>query len=166
MEPAECRIAFGSDHRGVFLRESVAKLLRIIGCRVVDLGPRSRRSFDYPEIAAAIGRRVSRGEADRGILLGATGMEMAMVANKFPGVRAALCVDELSAEIARRHLDANVLCLSSDLLGEPDIERIVLVWLSAPFDGGRHARRLGEIAAVEQEILAVHGERQPVSPHP
>ena len=105
---------------------------------------------DYPDIAAQVAGKVSRGEADRGMLMGGTGLGMCIAANKFPGVRAATCHDDLTTEISRRHNDLNVLCMSADMLGERLIERMVEILLTAPFDGGRHARRVEKIAAFER----------------
>ena len=96
---------------------------------------------------------MSLGEAERGILVGGMGFGMAIVANKFPGVRAVLCHDEIVAEISRRHCDCNVLCLSSDLTADEMLRRIVKTWLTAPFEGGRHARRLERIARLEDENM-------------
>ena len=89
-------------------------------------------------------------EVDRGMLVCGTGIGMAITANKFPGVRATTCHDEVTAEMCRRHNDVNVLCLSGDMLGERQIDRLVEIWLTTPFDGGRHARRLEKIAGVER----------------
>ena len=100
---------------------------------------------------------MSRGEVDRCILVCGTGLGMCIAANKLPGVRAAPCHDDLTAEISRRHNDLNVLCLSADMLGERLIDRMVELWLTTPFDGGRHARRLDKIAAMERESLCGKG---------
>jgi ribose 5-phosphate isomerase B len=143
------RVAIGSDHRGVTMRVRVAALLSRLGQEVVDVGCSETGSVDYPDIAAAVAQRVSRGDADRGILICGTGLGMSIVANKFPGVRAAPCHDDLTAEISRRHNDLNVLCLSADFLGERLVERIIEIWLATEFEGGRHARRLTKIAALE-----------------
>ena len=95
-------------------------------------------------------RKVSSGEVDRGILLCGSGIGMCIAANKIPGVRAAPCHDDLSAEMSRRHNDLNVLCLSADMLGERLIDRLVEVWLNTPFEGGRHSRRIEKINELEQ----------------
>ena len=105
--------------------------------------------MDYPDIAAAVARRVSAGEVDRGILICGTGLGMCIAANKFPGVRAAPCHDDLTAEMSRRHNDLNVLCLSGDILGERLVDRLVAIWLSTEFEGGRHARRVQKISELE-----------------
>jgi len=146
-------IAVGSDHRGYAIRAKVIDLLKRLGHEVVDVGTDSGEPVDYPDIAAMVARKVSRQEVERGILVCGTGLGMCIAANKFAGVRAAPCHDDLTAEMSRRHNDLNVLCLSADLLGERLIDRMVERWLSTPFEGGRHARRIGEITALEQEHL-------------
>ena len=143
------RIAVGCDHRGVHVRERVLELLRNFQQEVVDMGVKDRQEVDYPDIAAAVAVQVSRGEVDRGVLICGTGLGMCIVANKFPGVRAAPCHDELTVEIARRHNDLNVLCLSGEILGERNVDRLVEIWLKTQFDGGRHARRVQKILDFE-----------------
>lgn len=144
------RIAVGTDHRGYEIRKRLIESLQRLGHEVVDQGSDSPEPVDYPDIAAKVAGMVSRGEVDRGILVCGTGLGMCIAANKFPGVRAAPCYDELSAEISRRHNDLNVLCLSGDLMGEQLVERVVEIWLATPFDGGRHARRLDKIRKLEE----------------
>ena len=144
------RVAIGSDHRGVNVKSKLLNLLRQLGHEVVDEGTNSEDCIDYPDIAGAVGRKVSSGVVDRGILVCGTGIGMAIVANKFPGVRAAACHDEISAEICRRHNDVNVLCLSGDMLGERPIDNLVMIWIQTEFEGGRHARRLQKIAEIER----------------
>jgi ribose 5-phosphate isomerase B len=154
------RIAIGTDHRGFTLRAKLVELLRGLGHEVDDAGTFSPESVDYPDIAAKVAGKVSRGEAERGILVCGTGLGMCIAANKFPGVRAAPCHDDLTAELSRRHNDSNVLCLSADLLGEKLIDRMIEIWLAAPFDGGRHSRRVQKILdlehRVEQELQEKH----------
>jgi ribose 5-phosphate isomerase B len=147
------RIAVGSDHRGPSIRVKVIELLRRLGCDVVDVGSGNTDPVDYPDVAAQVAGMVSRGEVERGILICGTGLGMCIAANKFPGVRAAPCHDDLTAEMSRRHNDLNVLCLSADLLGERLIDRMVEIWLNTPFEGGRHARRVDKILALEREYL-------------
>lgn len=108
-------------------------------------------SIDYPDVAAAVAQAVSRGEADRGILICGTGIGMSIAANKFRGVRAAVCYNEVAAELSRRHNDANVLCLSGEFLGEQAAKNLAGIWLNAPYDGGRHARRVAKISQIEEE---------------
>jgi ribose 5-phosphate isomerase B len=144
------QIAVGSDHRGSHMRARIIELLARLGQEVVDVGTDGQGCVDYPDIAAEVARRVSRGEVQRGILICGTGLGMAIVANKFPGVRAAPCHDDLTAELSRRHNDLNVLCLSGDMLGERLVDRLIEIWLTTPFEGGRHARRVEKIADLER----------------
>jgi ribose 5-phosphate isomerase B len=148
------RIAVGSDHRGVVLRAKLVELLNRLGEEVIDLGADGGEEVDYPDVAAMVARRVGSGDVDRGILICGTGVGMCIVANKIPGVRAAPCFDDVTAELSRRHNDLNVLCLSGDLLGEKLADRLVEIWLRTPFEGGRHARRNRKIAELE------HGEEK------
>jgi ribose 5-phosphate isomerase B len=143
------RISVGSDHRGVAMRQKIIDLLERLGQEVIDVGAHDEEAIDYPDVAASVARRVSAGEADRGILICGTGLGMSIAANKFPGVRAAPCHDDLTAELSRRHNDLNVLCLSGDIVGEKIVDRLVEIWLETPFEGGRHARRLGKICGME-----------------
>lgn len=146
------RIAVGSDHRGQAIRSKIVELVRRLGHEVFDVGTNSPEPVDYPDFAASVANKVSSGEVDRGILICGTGLGMCIAANKFPGVRAAPCHDDLTAEMSRRHNDLNVLCLSADMLGERLIDRMIEIWLSTPFEGGRHARRVEKIAAFEREM--------------
>jgi ribose 5-phosphate isomerase B len=145
------KVAIASDHRGYHLKEKVIALLKAKGHEVIDDGPASDEAVDYPDFAALVARKVSAGEVDRGILICGTGIGMAVAANKFPGVRAAACADEVTAELSRRHNDLNVLCLSGDLLSSRITERLVEVWLATEFEGGRHKRRVAKIRELEQE---------------
>jgi ribose 5-phosphate isomerase B len=143
------RIIVGSDHRGYQVKQKIIDLLRRLGHDVLDEGTDGSTSVDYPDVAARVGSMVSNAEVDRGILICGTGIGMSIAANKFPGVRAAPCHDDLTAEMSRRHNDLNVLCLSADMLGEKLIDRMVEIWLNTPFEGGRHARRVEKIADLE-----------------
>lgn len=143
------RIAIGSDHRGLEVKKKLIEHVRRLGHEVVDDGAHCAESVDYPDIAAVVSTRVSRGEVDRGILICGSGIGMAIAANKFPGVRAAPCHDDLSAEMSRRHNDLNVLCISADMLGEKLIDRMVGIWLQTEFEGGRHARRIEKLRQLE-----------------
>lgn len=143
------RIAIGSDHRGYGIKQKVIELLKRLEHEVIDVGTGSTESVDYPDVASIVAGQVSRGEVERGILICGTGIGMAIAANKFPGVRAAPCHDDLSAEMSRRHNDLNVLCLSADMLGEKLIDRMVDIWLRTEFEGGRHARRVEKILKLE-----------------
>jgi ribose 5-phosphate isomerase B len=144
------RIAVGSDHRGFVIKSKVIELLNRLNQEVIDVGPHSAESVDYPDIAQVVGSHVISGKVDRGILICGTGIGMCIAANKFPGVRAAPCHDDLTAEMSRRHNDLNVLCLSADMLGERLIDRMVEIWLKTDFEGGRHARRVEKIAEIER----------------
>ena len=143
------RIAIGTDHRGFSIRSKVIELVERLGHEVDDVGTFSGDAVDYPDIASAVSSKVSHGEVDRGILVCGTGLGMCIAANKVPGVRAAPCHDDLTAELSRRHIDLNVLCLSGDILGEKLIDHLVEIWLETPFEGGRHARRIQKIADFE-----------------
>ncbi len=144
------KIAVAGDHRGFAPKEKVSMLLREQGHDVVDLGTNSARSCDYTDIAYVAAKAVTDGHVDRAILLCGSGIGMSIAANKVSGVRAALCNDELTAQMARQHNDANVLCLAADLLGEELMRRIIEAWLDTDFEGGRHTRRVRKIAIIEQ----------------
>ncbi|MBM4111036.1 MAG: ribose 5-phosphate isomerase B [Phycisphaerae bacterium] len=143
------RISLGSDHRGVSLVQSFVAQLRGAGHDPVVLGECSGASCDYPDIAWLVANAVARGESDRGILVCGTGIGMCIAANKVDGIRAALASDELAAQLSRSHNDANVLCLSADLIGPILAKRILDVWVSTAFEGGRHERRLAKITRIE-----------------
>ena len=145
------RIAIGSDHRGVAARLRLIGLLERLGHEVVDCGSHGTEAVDYPDIAADVAHRVSHGTVDRGVLLCCTGVGMAIAANKVHGVRAATCHDEVTAELSRRHNDLNVLCLSAEMLGQELQDKMTQTWLETPFEGGRHARRLAKIEALEPD---------------
>lgn len=140
------------------MRAKVVQLLQNLGQEVADTGTEDQGSVDYPDIAAKVARMVSEQDADRGILICGTGLGMSIVANKFPGVRAAACQDELTAEISRRHNDLNVLCLSADTLGERVIDRLIEIWLNTEFEGGRHARRVQKILEIERHNHKSNGK--------
>ncbi len=145
-------IALGSDHRGYQLKGRLEKMLREMGHDVVDVGPPDSQRVDYTDYAEVVSQKISSNEADRGILICGTGIGMAITANKFRGVRAATAHDELTAEMCRRHNDVNVLCLSGDMLSERPIDSMIEIWLKTPFEGGRHARRVEKIRAIEDRI--------------
>lgn len=144
------KIALGSDHRGVETATLLAEQLQRAGHETVVFGPPEGESCDYPEQAYKVGVRVANGEADRGVLICGTGIGMSLAANKVKGVRAAVVHDELTAQLSRSHNDANVVCLSGDLLGHHLIEKLVEVFLKSEFEGGRHARRVEKIMAIER----------------
>ena len=145
------RIVIGSDHRGVDTKRRLIASLQEMQHEVIDLGPIGLESVDYPDYAFEVARRVSKGEADRGLLICGTGIGMCIAANKVKGVRAAPCHDSITAEMSRRHNDANVLCLSADLLGEELMLRMAKIFLETEFEAGRHARRIEKIAKFEAE---------------
>lgn len=146
------RIAIASDHRGYHLKEKLAALLNTKGHEVIDEGAAAGEPVDYPDYAALVARQVSDKSVDRGILICGTGIGMAVTANKFPGVRAAQCTDDVTAEISRRHNDLNVLCLSADMLSPRSVERMVDLWLKTEFEGGRHSRRVEKISEIEENL--------------
>jgi ribose 5-phosphate isomerase B len=152
------RIAIGTDHRGFELRTKIIELVKQLGHEPIDVGTFSADAVDYPDIAGLVAWKVSRGEADRGILICGTGIGMCIAANKVPGVRAAPCHDDITAELSRRHNDANILCLSADMLGERLIDRMIELWLATEFEGGRHARRIDKITELEREVDKEHHE--------
>ena len=143
------KIAVGSDHRGYESKELIKNIITQLGHEVVDFGTDSGDPVDYPDVAYLAAKAVADGKVDRAILSCGTGIGMCIAANKVPGIRAALCHDELSAQISRDHNDANVLCLSGDQIGEVLLRKIVEVWLNTKFSGGRHQRRVNKIAAIE-----------------
>ena len=146
------KIVVASDHRGFQVKGRILAQAAELGHETIDMGPTTAEIVDYPDFGAKGARSVSEGKADRAILICGSGIGMSIVANKFPGVRAALCHDELTAEMSRRHNDANVLCLSADLLGERLTSRMIEIWLGTAFEGGRHARRIGKIADMEHQV--------------
>jgi len=143
------RIAIGSDHRGFGLKEVVKELLGELGHEWMDFGCHGEDPVDYPDIARPLGEAVAAGEYQRGILICGNGVGMSIAANKVKGVRAALCQNAFTARLARRHNDVNVLCLGSWCIGRGLAEEIVRVFLSEDFEGGRHARRLEKMRAME-----------------
>ncbi len=144
------KIAVGSDHRGYEMKEQVKVIAAELGHESIDCGTIDSNPIDYPDTAYLAATAVSTGKADRAVLICATGIGMSMAANKVPGIRAALCHDELTAQISRDHNDSNVLCLSGDQIGEVLLRKMVEVWLNTKFSGGRHFRRVKKIEAIEQ----------------
>ena len=145
------RIAIGADHAGFELKEHLRRLLAGAGHEVSDLGTDSTESVDYPPICAAVARAVVAGRAERGIVLGGSGQGEQIAANKVRGARAALCNDLYTARYARLHNDANVLSLGARVVGIGLAEEIVEAWLATEFEGGRHARRVAQLAEIEAE---------------
>ncbi|RLS91726.1 MAG: ribose 5-phosphate isomerase B [Planctomycetota bacterium] len=144
------KIALGCDHRGAVATQALITHLKSDGHDVELISEMSGAMTDYPDSAYAACIRIARGETERAILICGTGIGMCIAANKIRGIRAALAQDELSAQLSRTHNDANVLCLSADLLGHTLVKRIVDTWVITPFDGGRHLRRLHKIEAIER----------------
>lgn len=136
------RIALGTDHAGFALKERLKTLLVELGHEPVDFGTSSAEACDYPVYVRPAAEAVARGECDRGIVLGGSGNGEAICANRVKGVRCALCYSVEVADLARRHNDANVISLGARLVSEAEAEAIVRTWLSTPFDGGRHEKRI------------------------
>jgi ribose 5-phosphate isomerase B len=143
-------IAIGSDHAGYRLKEHFKEVLKADGHAVDDLGTHSEEPVDYPLICAAVARSVAGGQAERGIVLGGSGQGEQITANKVRGVRAALCNDLYTARMSREHNDANVLAIGGRIVGEGLADEILRLWLATPFEGGRHERRVEQIADVER----------------
>ena len=143
-------VALGADHAGFPLKEDLKTWLIARGYDVVDLGTQSAESVDYPDFAAGVGSAITAGKADRGVLVCGTGIGMAMAANKVPGVRAAACTDAFSARMSREHNDANILALGARITARDAAIEILEIWLGAEFAGGRHARRVEKILALDR----------------
>jgi ribose 5-phosphate isomerase B len=143
------RIAIGSDHAGFLLKEHLKQTLQQLGHTVEDLGTNSEESVDYPPICIAVAQRVAAGQAERGIVLGGSGQGEQISANKVRGIRAALCNDLYTARLSRAHNDANVLSMGGRIVAFGLADEILTLWLSTPFEGGRHQRRIDQISAAE-----------------
>ncbi len=146
------RIVVGSDHRGYEIRSKVIELCKQLGHEVEDVGAFCSGAVDYPDVAADVATRVGSGDVDRGILVCGTGLGMSIAANKVRGVRAAPCHDQLTVEVSRRCNDANVLCLSADLLGEQHMGHMIELWLNTPFDRDQHAGQIEKIRDLESRV--------------
>ncbi|HIE23640.1 MAG TPA: ribose 5-phosphate isomerase B [Candidatus Korarchaeota archaeon] len=144
------KIAIGSDHAGFALKERLKNYLIKLNYEVKDFGTHSEESVDYPDIAFEVSRDVSNGKFDRGILICGTGIGMCIAANKVVGIRAAICWDERTAKLSRKHNDSNILCLGGRILDEEEALKIVDVWLTTEFEGGRHLRRIKKISEYER----------------
>ena len=144
------RIAIGADHAGLALKEHFKSTLTAAGHQVDDHGTHSEQSVDYPPICAAVGRAVAAGQADRGIVIGGSGQGEQIAANKVRGVRAALCNDLYTARMSRQHNDANVLSIGGRIVAFGLADEILTLWLDTPFEGGRHQKRLDQIAEIEK----------------
>jgi ribose 5-phosphate isomerase B len=143
-------VAIGADHGGFELKQQLKEHLLDWGYQVLDLGTNSAEAVDYPDFAEAVGNAVARGEAWLGIVLDSAGIGSSIAANKVPGVRAALCYDRATARNSREHNDANVLTLGAKLIAPEAAREIVALWLSTPFAGGRHQRRVDKIRSIEE----------------
>ncbi len=150
------RIVIGSDHAGFRLKEALKECLPALGHEAVDVGCADETSVDYPDIARPLAEAVANGAHDLGVLICSNGVGMSITANKVPGVRAALCHDTFAARRAREHTNANVLCLGAWCLGTGTAQEVLEAFLSGQFQGGRHARRIEKIQALEER-------REPVS---
>ena len=150
MVPGMTVVALGADHAGFPLKEDLKGWLISGGYDVVDLGTQSAESVDYPDFAVAVAGAVTVGKADRGVLVCGTGLGMALAAHKVPGVRAAACSDAFSARMSREHNDANILALGARITAREAAIEILEIWLGAEFAGGRHARRVEKIDALDQ----------------
>lgn len=139
------KIGLGADHGGFELKEAIKGLLEEEGISVVDYGTHDTASVDYPDYGQAVARGILSGEADRGILCCGSGIGISISANRFPGIRAALCTDPYMAALSRRHNDANILALGGRLTGRDMAFEIVRVWLATEFEGGRHQRRIDKL---------------------
>jgi ribose 5-phosphate isomerase B len=144
------RIAIGADHAGYRLKQHLIEVLEGEGHEVIDLGTDSEESVDYPPICAGVAKKVVDGEAERGIVLGGSGQGEQLAANKVDGARAALCNDLYTARFSRLHNDANVLSMGARVVGTGLAEEILETWLQTEFEGGRHARRVEQLGAIER----------------
>ncbi len=139
------KIALGADHAGFDYKNRIAQMLRDNGHQIIDYGTCDATPVDYPQYGYAVGEAVASGQADRGIVVCGSSIGISIAANKVPGVRCAVITEPLSAELSRRHNDANVMALSERLTGWEMIERLVQVFMETPFDGGRHAYRVEQL---------------------
>jgi ribose 5-phosphate isomerase B len=151
--PTDRRIAIGADHGGFALKEALKPHIQSLGYEVVDCGTHSSDPVDYPDIAYAVARLVAEGKCAAGIVVDGAGIGSCMVANKVPGVRAALCYDHATAVNSREHNHANVLTLGAGLIGTNLAKQIVTDWLATPFGTGRHAKRVEKIVDIERRYL-------------
>ncbi|HZV47401.1 MAG TPA: ribose 5-phosphate isomerase B [Thermodesulfovibrionales bacterium] len=149
-------IAIGCDHAGIELKKEILSLLQELHLECIDYGTDGPQSVDYPDFGEKVSEAVSAGKIEKGILICGTGIGMSIVANKFPGVRASLCNELFTAKMSRLHNDANILVLGGRIVGKDLAKEIVKTWVSTPFEGARHRRRLDKISHIE-ERLQKHG---------
>jgi len=146
------KIAIGCDHAGVAMKNEITPVLKELGIEWEDAGTNTEESVDYPDFGEKVAELVSGGKIERGILVCGTGIGMSIVANKFPNVRAALCGEAYSAKMSRLHNDSNLLVLPGRIIDGKTAAEIVRVWITTPFEGGRHQRRLDKISAIESRL--------------
>jgi ribose 5-phosphate isomerase B len=146
-------IALGADHGGVLLKEAIKKYLDSENITYHDFGTFNEESVDYAPIAAQVAHSIVNGEAERGILCCGTGIGMSIAANKVKGIRASVCTDAFCTEMTRRHNNSNILCLGGRVIDEKQAVQLVKIYIETEFEGGRHQRRVDEIAAIERGEL-------------
>ena len=149
---ADKLVALGSDHGGFAMKEKLKPIFEDCGFHAHDVGTHDEKPVDYPDIAGQVAEMVARGEAHRGVIIDGAGIGSAIVANKFPGIRAALCYDKASARNSREHNDSNILTLGGRLLTSSQAEDVLRTWLATPFGGGRHAGRVEKIREIEKAV--------------
>lgn len=147
------KVAIACDHRGYAVKQRIAAQICDRGHELVDFGTDGPKACDYPDFGIPAAIAVATGQVDRGILIDGSGIGMSILANKLPGVRAAICHDELTAEISRRHNNANILCFAADLLGDELIRRMIDAWMLTPFEEGRHSRRVEKLITLEKQLF-------------
>ena len=148
----DSKFVIASDHGGLGLKENIVNYLRSLQVDIVDLGTMNDDSVDYPDFGIKVASAVSKGEADYGILICGTGIGMSIVANKFPGIRAALITDEFTAQMSKEHNNANIVVMGGRVLTAEQAEKMVKIWLESSYQGGRHQLRLDKIANLEDDI--------------
>lgn len=146
------KISVGTDHRGLEQKRMVKEIAERLGHTVVDHGAHSTESCDYPDIARLVGHSVAKSDTDLGVLICGTGIGMSIAANKVRGIRAAVCNSNDQARLSRQHNDANVLCIPGDTFEQSAVDELLTIWLTTEFEGGRHARRVDKVKAMENEF--------------
>ena len=153
------RLAIGNDHSALAIKAEVVEHLRARGVELVDVGTNSPESFDYAISGYRVGRLVADGEVDGGVLICGTGVGISLAANKVDGVRACVCSEPYSAELSKRHNNSNVICFGARVIGPEMAKCIVDAWMDAEFEGGRHARRVGQIMEIQDTQLLAAAEQ-------
>lgn len=146
------KVAVGSDHAGVDVKKNICATLVKLGHEVIDVGPQTTDSVDYPDYAGQVCKLIQKGKVDRGILVCGTGIGMSVVANKHGGIRASLVTNEYTAKMSRAHGNANVLCLGARVVDNALIPEIIRIWMAEPFEGGRHEQRLKKLMELDAMI--------------